>query len=142
MSEPAATAPIAAMFSGLLPDLLGIELLETAPDKVRGRLKVRAEVCTTGGILHGGAIMALADTLGAVGAFLNLPPGARTTTLESKTNFLGAAPVGTTVVAETTAVHRGRTTSVWQTAIRSEAGKLLALVTQTQLTIAAAPGAG
>ena len=124
-----------AQFKPLLPGLIGLELSEAGPEKVVGRLTVRPEVCTIGGILHGGAIMALADTLGAVGAFLNLPPNARTTTLESKTNFLGAAAVGSTVVAECTAVHRGKTTSVWQTSIRREDGKLLALVTQTQLVI-------
>jgi uncharacterized protein (TIGR00369 family) len=125
-----------AQFRNLLPGLLGLELSEAGPEKVIGRLSVRPELCTVGGILHGGAFMALADTLGAVGAFLNLPPNARTTTLESKTNFLGAAPVGSTVLAECTAVHRGKTTSVWQTAVRAESGKLLALVTQTQLAIA------
>lgn len=125
-----------AQFKTLLPGLIGLTLSEAGPEKVTGRLTVRPEVCTLGGILHGGAVMALADTLGAVGAFLNLPPNARTTTLESKTNFLGAAPVGTTIVAECTAVHRGKTTSVWQTSIRAGSGKLLALVTQTQLVIA------
>jgi uncharacterized protein (TIGR00369 family) len=124
-----------AQFKSLLPGLIGLELSEAGPEKVLGRLTVRPEVCTIGGILHGGAVMALADTLGAVGAYLNLPPNARTTTLESKTNFLGAAPVGSTVTAECTAVHRGKTTSVWQTSIRREDGKLLALVTQTQLVI-------
>ena len=127
---------INAQFSKLLPGLLGLELSEAGAERVCGRLLVRPELCTLGGILHGGSLMAMADTLGAVGAFLSLPPNARTTTLESKTNFLGAAPVGTTVLAECTAVHRGKTTSVWQTAIRSESGKLLALVTQTQLVIA------
>ena len=131
-----AAATINAQFAGLLPGLLGIELTEAAAERVGARLQVRAGLCTLGGILHGGAVMALADTLGAVGAFLNLPPGARTTTLESKTNFLGAAPVGSTVLAECTPVHRGRTTSVWQTTIKSESGKPLALVLQTQLVIA------
>lgn len=122
-------------FAALLPGLLGLELTEAGTERVRGRLPVLPQLCTPGGILHGGAVMALADTLGAVGAFLNLPPGARTTTLESKTNFLGAAAAASTVLAECTPVHRGRTTSVWQTAIRSDSGKLLALVTQTQLAI-------
>jgi uncharacterized protein (TIGR00369 family) len=131
--NPAET--INAQFKNLLPGLLGLELSEAGPERIRGKLKVRPEICTLGGILHGGSLMALADTLGAVGAFLNLPPNARTTTLESKTNFLGAAPVGSTVLAECTSVHRGKTTSVWQTAIRAESGKLLALVTQTQLVI-------
>ena len=130
-----AAAAANAQFAALLPGLLGIELTEATAERVGAKLTVRAELCTLGGILHGGAVMALADTLGAVGAFLNLPAKARTTTLESKTNFLGAAPVGSTVLAECTPVHRGKTTSVWQTAIRSEGGKLLGLVVQTQLVI-------
>jgi len=86
--------------------------------------------------LHGGAIMAFADTLGAVAAILNMPQGASTTTIESKTNFIRGAPMGTQVVGESVPVHKGRTTVVCQTTIRSEAGKLVALVTQTQLVIA------
>ena len=79
--------------------------------------------------------MAFADTLGAVGTFVNLPVGARTTTIESSTKFIAAAPMGSTVTGESTAFHRGRTTMVWQTLIRTEAGKLCAVVTQTQLVI-------
>lgn len=123
-------------FAGLLPGLLGLELSEAGPERVCGRLTVRPQICTIGGILHGGAVMAAADTLGAVGAFLNLPPNSRTTTLESKTNFLGAAPVNSTVLAECTPLHGGKTTSVWQTVLRAENGKLLALVVQTQLILA------
>jgi len=130
-----AATTINQQFAGLLPGLLGLELTEAVAERVRARLPVRPELCTLGSILHGGAVMALADTLGAVGAFLNLSAGARTTTLESKTNFLGAAPAGSTVLAECTPVHRGKTTSVWQTTIRSDSGKLLALVVQTQLVI-------
>lgn len=118
-----------------LARLLGIEITEASPERVVARLLVREEVCTAGSILHGGAFMALADTAGAVGAFLNLPEGARTTTIESKTNFLGAAPVGTEVTAESVPVHRGRRSSVWQTRITDPSGKLLALVTQTQLVV-------
>ncbi|MDR3513115.1 MAG: PaaI family thioesterase [Caulobacteraceae bacterium] len=118
-----------------LARLLGIEITEASPERVVARLLVREEVCTAGSILHGGAFMALADTAGAVGAFLNLPEGAHTTTIESKTNFLGAAPVGTEVTAESVPVHRGRRSSVWQTRITDPAGKLLALVTQTQLVV-------
>lgn len=81
--------------------------------------------------------MAFADTLGAVATFVNLPPGARTTTIESKTNFLGGASAGSYVIAECTPIHRGRTTMVWQTRLTSEAGKLLALVTQTQMVLSA-----
>ena len=118
-----------------LAKLLGIEIVEAHPDRVLARLTVREDVCTSGGILHGGAFMALADTAGAVGASLNLRPGDRTTTIESKTNFLGSAPVGAVVTAEALPVHVGRRSSVWQTRITNDAGKLLALVTQTQLVI-------
>lgn len=115
--------------------LMGVTVVEASPDRVVTRLVVREDLCTAGGILHGGAFMALADTTGAIGAFLGLPEGANTTTIESKTNFLGGAPVGAAVTAEATAIHRGRRTSVWQTRITNDAGKLLALVTQTQMTI-------
>jgi uncharacterized protein (TIGR00369 family) len=118
-------------------DLMGVEVIERSKDRVRGRLVVRADLCTAGGILHGGAYMAFADALGAIGGVLNLPPGARTTTLESKTNFLGSAPVGATVEAETTPLHIGRRSSVWQTRITNPEGRLLCLVIQTQMTIQA-----
>ena len=129
-------ASIQEKVKGLLPDLMGIEFTDVTPDKVVARLAVRKDLCTVGDNLHGGAIMAFADTLGAVVAILNMPQGARTTTIESKTNFIGGAAVGTTVVGESVPVHKGRTTVVCQTTIRSEAGKLVALVTQTQLVIA------
>jgi uncharacterized protein (TIGR00369 family) len=118
-----------------LAKLLGVEIVEAEPSKVVGRLLVRPDICTTFDTLHGGAIMAFADTLGATGAFLNLPPGAGTTTMESKTNFVGAAKVGTTVTAVSTPVHIGRSTSIWQTRITREDGKLVAVVTQTQLVL-------
>ncbi|HYD88584.1 MAG TPA: PaaI family thioesterase [Vitreimonas sp.] len=115
---------------------MGVEIVEASPERVSARLLVRPELCTTGGTLHGGAAMALADTLGAIGAHLALPPDAKgTTTLESKTNFLGAAKAGATVSAETTPIHAGRTTSVWQTKITGEDGKTIALVIQTQLVL-------
>jgi 1,4-dihydroxy-2-naphthoyl-CoA hydrolase len=121
---------------GLLPDLLGIEFTDVTPDKVIAQLAVRRDLCTVGDNLHGGAIMAFADTLGAVAAILNMPQGSGTTTIESKTNFIGGAPAGSRVIGESVPVHKGRTTVVCQTTIRSEAGKLVALVTQTQLVIA------
>lgn len=130
-------ASIQERVKGLLPDLLGINFTDVTPDKVIAQLMVRKDLCTIGDNLHGGAIMAFADTLGAVAAVLNMPQGARTTTIESKTNFIGGAAVGTRVVGESVPVHKGRTTVVCQTTIRSEAGKLVALVTQTQLVIAA-----
>lgn len=118
-------------------DLMGVEILERSRERVRGRLVVREDLCTAGGILHGGAFMAFADALGAIGGFLNLPPGARTTTLESKTNFLGAATVGTTLEGEATPLHLGRRSSVWQTRITNADGRLLAIVLQTQMTVEA-----
>lgn len=115
---------------------MGIEILEASKEKVTGRLIVTPEICTTGGTLHGGASMAFADSLGAIAGFLALPEGATgTTTLECKTNFLGAAKQGVTVVGETTPVHRGRRTSVWQTKITTEDGKAVALVLQTQMAL-------
>ena len=130
-------AAIQERMKGLLPDLLGIELSEAAPERVVATLAVRQELCTVGNSLHGGAIMAFADTLGAVGTIMNLAAGHRTTTIESKTNFIGGAPLGSRVTGESTPLHRGRTTQVWQTRITSEAGKLVAIVTQTQMVIAA-----
>lgn len=128
---------IQAALAPLFPGLMGVQFSEATPDRVVATLEVRPDLCTTGDILHGGALMAFADTLGAVGTFLNLPQGARTTTIESSTKFLGAAPAGSTVTGECTAFHRGRTTMVWQTLVRSEAGKLCAVVTQTQLVLPA-----
>ena len=124
-------------FKGLLPELMGLELADATPDRVVATMVVRKDLCTIGDNLHGGAIMAFADTLGAIAAILNMPQGARTTTIESKTNFIGGAPLGTRVTGEAVPVHRGRTTVVCQTTVKSEAGKLVALVTQTQLVIAA-----
>ena len=129
-------ASVQEQVKGLLPDLMGIEFTEVTPDKVVARLAVRKDLCTSGENLHGGALMAFADTLGAVAAVLNMPKGSRTTTIESKTNFIRGAPAGTRVIGESLPVHKGRTTVVCQTTIRSEAGKLVALVTQTQLVIA------
>ena len=130
-------ATIQERMKGLLPDLLGIQLSEVSQERVLATLAVRQQLCTVGDALHGGAIMAFADTLGAVGTFMNLPAGHRTTTIESKTNFIGGAPLGSRVRGESTPLHRGRTTMVWQTRITSEAGKLVAIVTQTQMVIPA-----
>jgi uncharacterized protein (TIGR00369 family) len=124
---------LAPLFAGVL----GLRLQEASAERVVATMVVRPDLCTTGETAHGGALMAFADTLGAVGTFMNLPAGARTTTVESSTRFIGAAAVGTTVTGECTAFHRGRTTMVWQTLVRNEAGKLCAVVMQTQLVIAA-----
>jgi len=118
-----------------LAKLIGVDIVEATKAKVVGKLVVRPEICTTFDTLHGGAIMAFADTLGATGAFLNLPPGAGTTTMESKTNFIGSAKVGSTVTGESTPVHVGKSTSVWTTRITREDGKLVAVVTQTQIVL-------
>ena len=127
---------IQALLRPLFPGLMGVQLVEATAEKVITTLLIRPDLCTTGYSVHGGALMAFADTLGAVATFMNLPQGARTTTIESKTNFVGAAAMGTTVTGECTAFHRGRTTMVWQTLIKSESGKWCAVVSQTQLVIA------
>jgi uncharacterized protein (TIGR00369 family) len=116
-------------------ELLGIEFTAASPDRVEATLTVRKELCTRPDILHGGALMALADSVGAAGTVLNLPKGASTTTIESKTNFFAAAPIGETIRAVCEPVHRGRTTMVWQTRIFRADGKLAAQVTQTQLVL-------
>jgi 1,4-dihydroxy-2-naphthoyl-CoA hydrolase len=121
----------------LFPGLLRIKLVDVKKDKIIATMRVRAELCTAGGVCHGGAFMALADTVGAIGTVVNLPPNTRTTTIESKTNFLGAAAVDTEVTAESVPLHRGRTTQVWQTTIKSAAGKLCAVVMQTQMVLPA-----
>jgi 1,4-dihydroxy-2-naphthoyl-CoA hydrolase len=133
--ESADLAALQAILDPLLPGLLGVRLLAAEPDRVVGELDVRPDLCTTGGVLHGGACMAFADTLGAVGTFVTLPPGSRTTTTDSSTKFIAAAPVHGTVTGEAVALHRGRTTQVWQTTIKRADGKLCAVVMQTQLII-------
>jgi 1,4-dihydroxy-2-naphthoyl-CoA hydrolase len=115
--------------------LLGIEFVSASPEKIVAEMTVREDLCTTPAVAHGGAIMAFADTLGAIGTIVNLPQGAGTTTIESKTNFVAPAPVGTRVIGETTPVHRGRRTMIWQTRISTSEGRLVALVTQTQLVL-------
>ena len=116
--------------------MMGVSVTEATTASVIGEIEVRKDLCTTGGIMHGGAIMAFADALGAIGAFLALPAGAKgTTTIESKTNFLGAAPLGEHVIGETKPIKTGARLSVWQTDIRLENGRQVALVTQTQLVL-------
>ena len=129
-------ATIQMTMKGHFPEYLGLNITLAEADVVRAELTVRQEICTMPmAVLHGGALMSLADTLGAVATFLNLPPGAGTTTLESKTNFLRAAPVGSTVTGECTPIHRGQSTMVWQTKITNVDGDLVGIVTQTQMVL-------
>ena len=117
-------------------ELLGIIFLDAEPDHVVAKMSVREDLCTVGSAAHGGAIMALADTVGAAATLINLPEGARgTATIESKTNFVSPAPAGTTVVATASAIHRGRRTQVWTTRLETDAGRLVAVVTQTQMVL-------
>ena len=116
-------------------ELLGIRYVSASAERLTAELTVRDQLCTHPAVLHGGALMAFADTLGACATVLNLPEGAATTTIESKTNFFAPAPAGTKIIGECTPLHRGRRTMVWQTRITSEEGRLLALVTQTQLVL-------
>jgi uncharacterized protein (TIGR00369 family) len=112
--------------------LLGVELLETTPELVRGRLAWAPERCTAGGLMHGGALMALADSCGGVCAFLNLPEGSvGTATIESKTNFMRAVREGDVLIA-TRPLHKGRTMIVIESELTREDGALVAKVTQTQ----------
>lgn len=130
----------AVRLKGRLPGfarLLGIELTATERDRIAGEMVVREDMGNGSGVLHGGAIMAFADTLGAIGTIANLPDGAQTTTMESKTNFIAPAPIGVKLTGEATPIHKGRTTMIWQTRITRPDGRLVALVTQTQLVLPA-----
>ncbi len=128
-----------ARMKGFFPEKLGFTYVEASPDRLKAEMEVRDDLCTVPGIMHGGALMAFADTLGAVATVLNLPQGAAgTTTIESKTNFFAAARTGQTITAETTPLHRGKRTMVWQTRIKDPGGNLVALVTQTQMVLGGA----
>jgi uncharacterized protein (TIGR00369 family) len=122
---------------GMFGGMLGVRFVEATPDRLVAELLVRDDMCTVPGIMHGGAIMAFADELGGMATGLNLPKGAGTTTIESKTNFFAPGRVGDTVRAECVALHRGKRTMVWQTRVTSSEGRLLALVTQTQIVLEA-----
>ena len=128
-------ASMQKLLDTIFPGLMGVRLTELAPERVVAQMEVRPDLCTAGGILHGGAYMAFADTLGAVGTIVNLPEGKRTTTTDSSTKFIAGARVGTTVTGTSVALHRGRTTQVWQTSVTNADGKLCAVVTQTQLVL-------
>ncbi len=135
----AATDPLTVLKESPLPfaELLGIRFLSAAPERVQAEMDVRAELCTNPAVLHGGAVMAFADTLGACATLPNLRDGAGTTTIESKTNFFAPAPVGTKVTGECVPLHRGKRTMVWQTRVTSAEGRLLAMVMQTQMVLEA-----
>ena len=121
-------------FKGTLAETLGMRVVEASRERVVAELVVREALTTVGGNLHGGTLMALADTIGAAATMLNLPPGAGTTTMESKTNFFAGARAGT-IRAESTPLHRGRRTMVWQTRVTDETGRLLSLTIQTQMVL-------
>ncbi len=132
INEVAARQPPFAQF-------LGLKVTSIAPERVTAELQAREEFNNRFGIMHGGAIMALADNLGGTATSANLKPGQTTTTIESKTNFFSAIPIGDTAYAECVALHRGRTTMVWQTRVTRGDGRLCAMVTQTQLVLTAKP---
>jgi len=136
--EGHAMTPLETIQSMKLPfaELKGVTFTEAEKDRVVARMLVRPDLCTLNHIAHGGAIMAFADSVGAAATVINLPEDAKgTTTLESKTNFIRGAKEGTHVVAIATPVHRGRRTQVWQTRLETEDGKLVAVVTQTQMVL-------
>ena len=117
-------------------ELKGVKFTEAEKDRVVAKMLVRPDLCTLNHTIHGGAVMAFADSVGAAATVINLPADAKgTTTIESKTNFIGAAKEGMTVIATATPVHRGRRTQVWQTRLETEEGKLVAVVTQTQMVL-------
>jgi len=117
------------------PRWMAITVTVATPERVVAELIVREELCTSGDILHGGAVMAFADTIGALGTVVNLREGQGTTTVESKTNFFAASPIGTRLIAEATPLHRGRRTQVWETRLTNAEGRLVAKVTQTQMVL-------
>jgi uncharacterized protein (TIGR00369 family) len=127
-------AAVTDRLKGTLSDLFGMRVVEATRDKVAAELVIRDELRTVGGALHGGTLMAFADTVGATATALNLPAGATTTTLESKTNFFAAGREGI-VRAEATPLHRGKRTMVWQTRVTDESGRLLSLTIQTQMVL-------
>src|SRR5258705_3475177 len=117
-------------------ELKGVTFTEAGMDRVVAKMLVRPDLCTLRNTIHGGAVMAFADSVGAAATVINLPADAKgTTTIESKTNFIGGAKEGSTVIAIATPVHRGRRTQVWQTRLETEDGKLVAIVTQTQMVL-------
>jgi uncharacterized protein (TIGR00369 family) len=115
--------------------MIGVRMTLVTKDRLEGELLVTPDHCTIPATMHGGAMMAFADNMGGCGAFLNMPEGMMTTTVESKTNFLRPVPVGQKALAVTTPVHMGKSLQVWKTEISREDGKLAAIVTQTQMIL-------
>ena len=117
------------------PKHLGIEFVEAGPNRVIATMLVRDDLCTETKSVHGGALMAFADTLGAVATIINIPRENWTATMESKTNFIAPAPAGTMLTGQTTPLHKGKRTHIWETTITREDGRVVAKVTQTQLVL-------
>ena len=119
--------------------LLGVELIHVDKERIEARMIVREDMSNGSGIMHGGAYMSFADYLGAIGTVVNLPKGTTTTTMESKTNFFAPAVIGSIVLGTSTPLHRGRKTMVWQTRLSNPEGRLLAMITQTQMVLEKLP---
>ena len=134
-----AVADVQQRINEFFPGTIGIRITEALPDRVVAAIDVTRGLCTVPGVMHGGAVMALADTLGGVATSLNMQPGYGTTTIESKTNFFAPGVEGTTVTAECVPLHRGRRTMVWETRVLGADGRLLAKVTQTQIVLEPRP---
>jgi 1,4-dihydroxy-2-naphthoyl-CoA hydrolase len=137
--KPGGTMSLLEKIQGMkmpFAELKGVKFTEANKDRVVAKMVVRPDLCTLHHTIHGGALMAFADSVGAAATVINLPDDAKgTTTLESKTNFIGGAKEGSTITATATPVHRGRRTQVWTTRIEGEDGKLVAIVTQTQMVL-------
>lgn len=114
---------------------LGLVLLTVSPDEVTAKLLVRPDMGNRNGVMHGGAIMGAADSIGGVAAAVNLAEGASTTTLESKTNFIRPIQIGEEITLTCIPLHRGRKTMIWQTTVARSDGRPAAIITQTQLTL-------
>ena len=119
----------------LLPEYLGIKVTSASKEEVTGTLEIKEQLCTIGGIIHGGAVMTLADTMGAICAFLNLPPNSKTGTIESKTNLVRSGKLGDTITAQSKLLNKGRTLMLCYTEVRDSSEQLLAVVTQSQIII-------
>lgn len=126
---------IKEVHKNLLPGYLGIDLKEASSERVVGSLEIKEYHCTIGEIVHGGVIMSLADTMGAICAFLNLPPKSRTNTIESKTNLIRPGKLGETIMARTKLLNKGRTIMLFYTEVYNSNEQLLAVVIQSQIVI-------